>query len=251
MGATQDAHPTQSFFQGVALDFWRKSVTKQQTLAEVDFLEQALNASKGMRILDVPCGNGRHSIELAGRGYRMTGLDSSSEFIAEARACATERNLQVEWHLGDMQQIPWSAQFDGAFCFGNSFGYSDARGMETFLGGLARALKPTARFVLDTGMAAESFLPHIETKFWVRMDDLILLIENHYEVGESRLDTRFTFLRNGKSETRAFSHWVYTVGEIRRMLGHAGFATVDLYGSLAKEPYQVGGRILYLVAERR
>jgi len=181
----------------------------------------------------------------------MTGLDVSPEFIEEARARAAENGLGIEWHLGDMQEIPWSARFDGAFCFGNSFGYSDARGMETFLGGLARALQPKARFVLDTEMAAESILPHFRSSYRLHLDDLVLLVENRYEVGESRLDTNFTFLKDGKSECRAFSHWVYTVAEIQRMLGNAGFHTLEMYGSLAREPYQVGGRILYLVAERR
>lgn len=61
------------FFCGVVLDVWRKAVAPQQTRAEADSLEKALQPAPGERLLDVPCGNGRHRSELAARGYRTTG----------------------------------------------------------------------------------------------------------------------------------------------------------------------------------
>jgi cyclopropane fatty-acyl-phospholipid synthase-like methyltransferase len=60
-------------------------VTPEQTRAEVDFLVKLLGGAPKARVLDVPCGNGRHSLELAARGRRMTGVDLAEEFIEEAR----------------------------------------------------------------------------------------------------------------------------------------------------------------------
>ncbi len=108
----------ETFFRGVALDAWRQVTTPEMTRPEVDFLVRTLNVGAGAQLLDVPCGNGRHAIELAGRGYKMTGLDLSEEFIAEARAATPA----VRWIQGDMRSLPWIAEFDGAYCFGNSFG---------------------------------------------------------------------------------------------------------------------------------
>jgi len=68
-----------NFFRGAALDAWRRFVNPENIRADADFLERALHLNPGARLLDVPCGNGRHAIELAGRGYRMTGLDQSAE----------------------------------------------------------------------------------------------------------------------------------------------------------------------------
>src|SRR6202043_313652 len=102
-------------------------------------------------------GNGRHSIELARRGYRVTGIDLSDEFLAAARA-----ELDADWRSGDMRELELEASaFDGAFCFGNSFGYLDHSGVESFLSALAVALKPGAKLVIETGMTAESILPTI------------------------------------------------------------------------------------------
>ena len=105
------------FFRGVALDFWRLAMTPDITAAEVRSLERALNISPGARLLDVPCGNGRHAIELAKRGCRMTGVDLSAEFIDEARGAP----VAAEWILGDMCDLPWSNVFDGAIASATAF----------------------------------------------------------------------------------------------------------------------------------
>ena len=98
----------ENFFHGVALDLWRKAIPPEHTKAEADFLVQALHCDAGSHLLDVPCGNGRLSRELASRGYRVTGVDISEEFIEEARAIAasnppataggTDLTARVDFH---------------------------------------------------------------------------------------------------------------------------------------------------------
>ena len=104
----------ETFFEGVTLDLWRKAMSPEQTRLEVDFLAKKFALPPAARILDVPCGNGRHSLELAARGYRTTGVDISKGFIAEAQEHAAENQLRAEWLLGDMRALPWKAEFDAA-----------------------------------------------------------------------------------------------------------------------------------------
>ncbi|PYS08451.1 MAG: methyltransferase, partial [Acidobacteria bacterium] len=59
----------EDFFHGLALEFWRNAITPQETEQDVNFLETELGLVKGSRVLDIPCGNGRHSLEFAKRGY--------------------------------------------------------------------------------------------------------------------------------------------------------------------------------------
>src|SRR6266480_2189897 len=79
----------ENFFHGLSLDLWRKAISPKQTKREADFLIKVLQCEKNSHLLDVPCGNGRLSLELARRGYRVTGVDLAEEFVEEARSAAT------------------------------------------------------------------------------------------------------------------------------------------------------------------
>jgi SAM-dependent methyltransferase len=235
------------FFRGVALEVWRRVTSPEQTRAEVEFLERVLRISPGAQLLDVPCGNGRHALEFASRGYSMKGVDLSEEFIAEVR----QSSAKARWVLGDMCELPWVSEFDGAYCFGNSFGYLDRANANRFLHGIARALKPGARFAIDTGMAAESILPGLLRTRWFKLGDIFMLSQNQYNPAEGRLDIEYTFIHGGEVETRPTCSYVFTVAELCRMHADAGLETVELLGSIAGEPFQLGSQRLILVSQKR
>lgn len=236
------------FFRGVALELWRRVMTPEQTRTEVEFLERALRISPGAQLLDVPCGNGRHALEFASRGYSITGVDLSEEFIAEVR---NRSSAPARWICGDMCELPWISEFNGAYCFGNSFGYLDRTSAGKFLAGIARALKPGGRFAVETGMAAESILPGLLKTRWFKAGDIFMLSENQYHPAEGRLDIDYTFIRGGEVETRPSSSYTFTVAEICRMHSEAGLETLNLLGSTAGEPFQLGSPRLILISERR
>ena len=268
----------EDFFHGVSLDLWRKVNSPEHTKAEADFLVKALLCNAESHVLDVPCGNGRLSIELAGRGYRLTGMDISGEFIAEARAHASALSAGQQnptanaggadevarafraWNaggtpapqflLGNMRNIEGEAIYDGAYCFGNSFGFLEYADMEGFLRGVARALKPGARFVIETGMAAESIITKFEAEASHQIEDILLTIKEQYLAEESCVDTEYVFERNGEVESRKAKHWIYTVAEIRRMLERSGFKVLNVYGSLKLDPYVLGSDELFVIAQR-
>ncbi len=88
----------------------------QHSVAEVDFMLDLFKLSPGARILDVGCGTGRHSIELARRGYRVTGLDLSEGMLEVARSKAAEAGVEVEWVHGDAVDFALDRTFDAAIC---------------------------------------------------------------------------------------------------------------------------------------
>jgi cyclopropane fatty-acyl-phospholipid synthase-like methyltransferase len=250
----------EDFFHGIALDLWRKAISPEQTKAEGDFLVNVLQCEAGAHLLDVPCGNGRLSLELARGGYRVTGVDISQEFIKEARANSmsdppgdaggTDLSAQVEFLFGDMRSVEGETIYDGAFCFGNSFGFLAYSDMEAFMNGVSRALKPGARFVIETGMAAESMIPKFEEHASHQIEDILVTINEQYLAEEGCIDSEYIFERDGKAEARKAKHWIYTAAEIRRMLERTGFAVLNLYGSLKCEPFKLGSDELYVVAQR-
>lgn len=120
------------------------------TLDEVNFLVDMLNLPVGAAILDVGCGPGRHSLELARRGYRPTGVDISSAFIEIAAREAEKEGLPAQFRLGDARFLEFDREFDAAICLcEGAFGLAgDETGHRQVLQGVYRALKPGGRFVL-------------------------------------------------------------------------------------------------------
>ena len=243
----------ESFFYGLAVELWGKVMSTEQTSEEVDFAVSTLNLSKEARLIDVPCGLGRHSIELSRRGYRMTGVDLSEQSIAEARRNADLAGLPVDWVHGDMVLLDRSCggePFDGALCFGNSFGYMDYDTTMDFLRALHRCLKTGAGFLLDTGLAAESLLPNLPTRRWYKVEDMYMLSEAAYDAPSSQLRVHYTFMRGAEVQTGAATYFLYTVAELKRLLAACGLQVQGLYGTTKGDPYLVGNQRLLLVARK-
>jgi len=128
---------------------------------EVDFLLRELGLPERGAVLDVGCGTGRHSIELAERGYAVTGLDLSPEMLALAKREADTRNVRVEWVRGDAADFSFPKRFDGAICIcEGAFGLLGAGDDHlahplAILACISRSLKPGAKslFTMLNGMA--------------------------------------------------------------------------------------------------
>jgi SAM-dependent methyltransferase len=238
---------THDFFHGLAVDFWLAVAPPPD--GDLPFLESVFGAPCGQAILDVACGAGRHSIALARRGYTVTGVDSSTTCLAEARRRA--ENVSIDWHRGDMRALPWRDRFDGALCFGNSFGYSDREGTRAFLRTLAASLKPGAAFVLESGAIAESLLPTLQTRRWMEVDDILFFSSATYDASASRLDVDYSFVRGAVRETRTAHTWIYTTGELREMFAGAGLVVEQLSSTQAGDPFRLGDPRLLLVARKK
>jgi len=209
------------FFEGLSVQLWLEAMSAEQTAHEADRLEEQLAAPARAELLDVPCGGGRLSLALAGRGYRVTGVDLSREFLAHAR---TRFNADcVTWEHRDMRDLPWPARFDGAFCVGNSFGYFDDDGNAAFLRAVAASLKPGARFILETPMVIEQLLRHLHDRRWWKVGEFYLLVANEYDHNRSRLEIEYTFISNGRTEVRQGSHRAFTFDELHDLIHDSGF----------------------------
>ena len=124
----------------------------QGTLGECDFIEKEINYEKGLKIIDIGCGTGRHSIELSKRGYAITGIDLSESLLEKAREKATQNNLQIDFLKHDARNLPFEEQFDAAIMMcegGFPLMETDEMNFE-ILKNVSRALKKKAKFIFTT-----------------------------------------------------------------------------------------------------
>jgi SAM-dependent methyltransferase len=232
------------FFTGAAVDFWMAAAPAPDE--DIAFLRSIFGNSQ--EILDLACGAGRHAIPLARAGYRVTGVDISPDFLEKARRAS---DVPIEWRQSDMRDLPWKERFDGALCFGNSFGYLGRAGTQASIVSIANALKRGARFVLDMGSAAESLLPALQQRRWIAVGDILFLSSATYDVNESRLDVDYTFVRGGSQEMKTAHTWIFTTGELRHMFDACGLEVESMLASPKGEPFRLGSPRLILIASKR
>ncbi len=233
-----------SFFSGLMVDMWLRATTDEQTRLEADFLEKSLEFAPPARLLDVPCGGGRHAHEMARRGYQVTGVDIAPEFLDAARA----KDSTVQWEERDMRDLPWPGYFDGAYCLGNAFGYLEDEGNARFLKAVADALKPGGRFVLESGYIAETLLPVLQKESEYQLGGFVVRSQRHYDPANGRLYVEYTCIKDGKADKRAMSARIHTCREIRLLLEAAGFRDLQIFGGMAGEPFELGAHNLIAVA---
>jgi 2-polyprenyl-3-methyl-5-hydroxy-6-metoxy-1,4-benzoquinol methylase len=124
----------------------------QGTIGECDFIEKEIGYNRAARILDIGCGTGRHSIELAKRGYTVVGVDLSESLLKRAKEKACERKLQIRFQKHDARNLPFLQEFDliimiceGAF----SLMESDEMNFR-ILQNAANALLPRGKLIFTT-----------------------------------------------------------------------------------------------------
>jgi SAM-dependent methyltransferase len=241
----------ETFFTSLAIDFWRAAVPDEVTAAEVDFIARALEVSPPALLLDLPTGSGRHAHALARRGYRVSGVDLSAVALQVARgARGTTDETNPQWLHGDMRQPPPGGPYDGAFCFGNSFGYLTHEDTRGFVRNMLQALRPGARWLIDTGIAAESLLPHLVSERTLEAGGVTYAVRSRYDAWGGRLVQSCQMTRGEERQASEASYGVYTVAEIRRLLEAEGWLVLSALGSLDGRPFAFGDRRLLLLAQR-
>jgi 2-polyprenyl-3-methyl-5-hydroxy-6-metoxy-1,4-benzoquinol methylase len=141
----------ESLFENYGQKYDQENFTKG-TMGECDFIEEELNRDKSLKILDVACGTGRHSIELSIRGYLLTGIDLSESQLAIAREKAMKDHLDIEFLRHDARNLPFNQEFDVAIMLcegGFPLMETDEMNFE-ILRNVTKSLKEGGKFIFTT-----------------------------------------------------------------------------------------------------
>jgi SAM-dependent methyltransferase len=132
------------------------------TEQEVDFLADALALEPGMRVLDVGCGPGRHSLSFARRGYTVVGVDHSAEFVRLAHDAAAADGLTATFEVLDVRDLDRPREFDATVCLcQGGFGLLGGRDEAEVFARIAATLTPGGALAVSAFSAAFA-LRHLE-----------------------------------------------------------------------------------------
>ncbi len=221
----------ETFFANYGKSYDKECFT-QGTVGEVDFVERELGGDRSKRILDIGCGTGRHAIELARRGYRVTGLDLSESQLRQARRKAAEAGVSVEFERRDATERHFQDEFDAAimFCEGAfSLMETDEKNFAV-LSNACAALRPGAKLML-TALNALFPLFHSVKDFLQANESGAAFGDLTFDLLTFRERAEMAFTDDaGQSHTIMTNERYYAPAELHWLLKTAGFVQVDMFG---------------------
>ncbi len=242
----EQKHDWERFFDEHSTRYM-ENVFVTNTIAEVDFLLEQLAVEPGASMLDIGCGTGRHSVELARRGYQVTGVDISSGMLAQAEQAAAEAGVTVNWVKANAVDFMADDQYDGAICLCE--GAFSLLGLEddpvehdmAILRNIQAALKPGAGFLLTAPNGLLKIREYSQEDVNKGIFDP-LTMTNTFEIEEG--DVRVSLKERG-----------YVPTEIRLLCQLAGFDVVHIWGGTAgnwgERPVDLDEIELMVVARRK
>lgn len=240
------------FFDNLYLQVYQPFETPELVRQEVDFIIRALALPEGAKVLDLCCGQGRHSLELARRGFQVVGVDLSEALLYAARQRAEREGLTITLLQSDMREIDFTDEFDAVINMFTSFGYLENEAEdEKVLRKVTQALKQGGKFLLDV-MNRDWLIRNFQPMGW-RADNegWFVLEERTFDHLSGRMETRWIFVaRDGVRYERLSSIRLYTASELRAMLERAGLQVTNLFGDYDGSPYTWDSQRLIIVATR-
>lgn len=228
-------------------------LTPKATQTEASFVADSLELDSGARILDVGCGYGRHAMELAAQGYDIVGLDNSLPLLLRGADEAQRRGLSINFVHGDMRDMNFDTQFDGAYCLFSSFGFFDDDVNKRSAQQIADSLKPGARFVIEV-LNRDYLVSDLPSRVWWEGDGCVVLEEVAFNYFSSRIvSNRSLVFDDGRQLEQEISLRTFSLHEIGKLLHSVGFRVVEISGSMSTRGRFFGAysRDLVVVAEKR
>jgi 2-polyprenyl-3-methyl-5-hydroxy-6-metoxy-1,4-benzoquinol methylase len=215
-----------------ASENYENEVFVKGTIGEVDFFEKEINFDKSKKILDVGCGTGRHTIELAKRGYNVTGLDLSETLLKRAKKKAEALNLKINFIKADARNFKLESKFDLVviICEG-AFSLMETDEMNfAILKNVFESLNKKGKFILTTlnGLfplfhSVKDFINSNKKEEVLRNNTFDLMTFRNYPVLKTKDDS-------GKEKILNCNERYYVPPEITWLLKSIGFGKSEIFG---------------------
>src|SRR5436305_1288631 len=217
---------------------------------EIARLTEIMELPVGSRILDVPCGQGRHAHLLAEAGYDVDGLDYSAHLLAAAKKRGTGKNLR--YTRGDMRKLPakWTRKFDAVIDLFTSFGFfahpkDDAKVIHEF----ARVLKPGGILVWHGG-SRDGVMARFLAKDWWESCGTLFAQEREFDPLSGLLTVHSTWRRGRQTGTREHRLRLYTATRLSELMSDAGLIVETVYDGFTDKPLRRTSSEMLVIARR-
>jgi SAM-dependent methyltransferase len=218
-------------------------------LARLD-LYQNKNRRSGPFILDLCCGFGRITLELARQGFSATGVDLNERYLRTAQEAAAHEGLDVTFIQKDVRAFKQKNAFDVAVNLYNSFGYFEhPKDDLLLLRNACYSLKEGGSLIIDVLGKEIAVRDYIEAE-WFERGGYTVLTESNPVDSWGSVCNRWILIKDGQRREKVFIQRLYAASELRSLLFQAGFTAVELYGNWDESPYDEKAQTLIAVARK-
>lgn len=236
-------------------DFWKAigpliftSKIIEAASQDVEHAIAMMNLEPGARICDLCCGIGRHSLELAKKGFQVTSVDRTEHYLGQAKAKARAEGLDIEFVHQDAREFRRPDSFDAIINLYTSFGYFKEPGENiAVLENIYASLKPDGKLLMEL-MSKEVLARIFQERDWRQEDDIILLEERKVGKNWEFIEARWILFKDNKKYEQTFSHKLYSAVELIEMLNRCGFQSMETFGALDGSPYDQNANRLTVLA---
>jgi SAM-dependent methyltransferase len=213
---------------------------------------EAAQSGGALRVLDLCCGFGRITLELARRGFSPVGVDITGAYLETARSDAAYENLDIEFVHGDVRFFKRPAAFDLAVNLYISFGYFEDPGDDRlFARNVCESLKPGGAFIIET-LGKEMAVRDFVENEWFERAGFMVLTEYASLDSWSLLRNRWILIdkKDGRRIEKTFTQRLYSASELRQLLFDSGFSKVEIYGNWDESAYDRRAEGLIVVGRK-
>lgn len=226
------------------------TIPNEITAQQVDFIVEKTGVSPGARVLDACCGYGRHSIELARRGYDVVGIDCIESYLAEGRKRAAAEGVKVQFVPMDVRQLSFEPKFDLVINMWNSFGYFDDETNASIMRRFQASLVKGGKLYLDI-VNRDWVVRNFAARGWWRVDrNMMVLEERSFDLATSVNHCTWRFVEDGRLSDAVVDIRVYSCHELHALLSECGFKQVETFGDLEGGPVTLESQAMQVAATR-
>jgi ubiquinone/menaquinone biosynthesis C-methylase UbiE len=239
------------YFDGQYLLEYEPLFSLERDRQEVVRLMDVLGLPSGSRILDVPCGQGRHAHLLAEAGFDVDGLDYSADLLRRAKARGTGKTLR--YTRGDMRSLPtkWTKKFDAVLNLFTSFGFfTDPKDDAKVIAEFARVLKPGGALVWYGGNRDGVMARFLDRDWWQTQDGTLIAQERSFDPLSGQLHVASVWSGRSGHGSREHRIRLYTPTRLAELCAEVGLIVEAAYDGLRDRPLTRTSSEMLLVARR-
>ena len=225
-------------------------LTPERTAGEIDFILSQLNLSPAARVLDVGCGFGRHSLELARRGYFVVAIDPSAAMIAAAQKRAALANISVDFRPLKGESFTTPQPFDAALCLFTTLGQIFEGEENSALAAQAyNALKPGGKFVVEVPQK-EATVQNLRPADKFGQGDRYTTVTRRFNAGDNTVTEIFTVISPEATKTYLLRYRLYSRPELTALLHQAGFSVIASYADYQGAPLSPASPTMLVISAK-